>query len=166
MLSCLNLAPSERLNPENVYVAGIIPGLKQPSSFQLSYLLMPLIKERKELLKGYHFHPPQQVLQDPLSMLPSSWPLWMWLPCASLLDLFLIQETTFVIFELFKKLKLKKLVLNFTTGTHTKIINQPLPNSLGQPQNNNKRFSLSMECNIQFWKTFRIGMQPEWLVLT
>ncbi|MBW0491743.1 hypothetical protein O181_031458 [Austropuccinia psidii MF-1] len=166
MLICLNLPPSERLNPENVYVAGIIPGLKQPASLQLSYLLMPLIKELKELWKGYHFHAPQQVLQDPLSVLPSSRQLWMWLPCASFLDLFLIQEATFVTFALFKKLKLKQLVLNFTTHTHTKIINQPLANDLGQPQNNNKQFSLSMECNIQFLKTFCIGMQPEWLILT
>ncbi|MBW0479832.1 hypothetical protein O181_019547 [Austropuccinia psidii MF-1] len=29
-----------------------------------------------------------------------------------------------------------------------------------------KQFSLSMECDIQFWKIFHIGMQPEWLILT
>ncbi|MBW0463321.1 hypothetical protein O181_003036 [Austropuccinia psidii MF-1] len=126
MLICLNLPPSERLKPENVYVAGIIPGPKEPTSLQFTFLLMSLIKELKELWQGYHFYPSQQVLQDPLSVLPSSQPLRMWLPCASLLDLFLIQETTFVIFALFTKLKLKKLVLNFTTHAHTKIINQPL----------------------------------------
>ncbi|MBW0545740.1 hypothetical protein O181_085455 [Austropuccinia psidii MF-1] len=57
MLICLNLPPSERLKPENVYVAGIIPGPKEPTSLQFNYLLIPLIKELKELLKGYHFPP-------------------------------------------------------------------------------------------------------------
>ncbi|MBW0587434.1 hypothetical protein O181_127149 [Austropuccinia psidii MF-1] len=57
MLICLNLPPSERLKPENVYVAGIIPGPKEPTSLQLNYLLMPLIKELKELWQGYHFSP-------------------------------------------------------------------------------------------------------------
>ncbi|MBW0535169.1 hypothetical protein O181_074884 [Austropuccinia psidii MF-1] len=57
MLICLNLPPSERLKPENVYVSGIIPGLKEPTSLELNYLLMPLIKEHKELWQGYHFSP-------------------------------------------------------------------------------------------------------------
>ncbi|MBW0528251.1 hypothetical protein O181_067966 [Austropuccinia psidii MF-1] len=57
MLICLNLPPSERLKPENVYVAGIIPGPKEPTSLQFNYLLMPLIKELKELWQGYHFSP-------------------------------------------------------------------------------------------------------------
>ncbi|MBW0556899.1 hypothetical protein O181_096614, partial [Austropuccinia psidii MF-1] len=57
MLICLNLPPSERLKPENVYVAGIIAGPKEPTSLQLNYLLMPLIKELKELWQGYHFSP-------------------------------------------------------------------------------------------------------------
>ncbi|MBW0542946.1 hypothetical protein O181_082661 [Austropuccinia psidii MF-1] len=86
MLICLNLPPSERLKPENVYVVGIIPGPKEPTSIQFNYLLIPLIKDLKELWQGYHFHPLQQVLQDPLSVLPSTWPLPIWLPCASLLD--------------------------------------------------------------------------------
>ncbi|MBW0538792.1 hypothetical protein O181_078507 [Austropuccinia psidii MF-1] len=47
MLICLNLPPSEILKPENVYVAGIIPGPKEPTALQLNYLLMPLIKELK-----------------------------------------------------------------------------------------------------------------------
>ncbi|MBW0576423.1 hypothetical protein O181_116138 [Austropuccinia psidii MF-1] len=57
MLSSLNLPPSERLKPENVYVAGIIPGPKESTALQLNYLLMPLIKELKELWQGYHFSP-------------------------------------------------------------------------------------------------------------
>ncbi|MBW0505266.1 hypothetical protein O181_044981 [Austropuccinia psidii MF-1] len=57
MLICLNLHPSERLKPENVYVSGIIPSPKEPTSLQLNYLLMPLIKELKELWQGYHFSP-------------------------------------------------------------------------------------------------------------
>ncbi|MBW0493356.1 hypothetical protein O181_033071 [Austropuccinia psidii MF-1] len=57
LLICLNLPPSERLKPENVYVAGIISGTKEPTALQLNYLLMPLIKELKELRKGCHFSP-------------------------------------------------------------------------------------------------------------
>ncbi|MBW0522615.1 hypothetical protein O181_062330 [Austropuccinia psidii MF-1] len=166
ILIFLNLPPSERMKPENFYVAGIIPCPKEPASFQSNYLSIPLIKELKELWQGYHFHPPQQVLQDPLFVLPSSQPLWMWLPCASLLHLFLIQETTFVIFALFTRLKLKKLVPNFTTHAHTKIINQEFQNGFEYPHHRDKQFSLSMECDIQFRKTFHIGMHPEWLILT
>ncbi|MBW0542248.1 hypothetical protein O181_081963 [Austropuccinia psidii MF-1] len=47
----------ERLKPENVDVAGIIPGTKEPTALQLHYLLTPLIKELKELWQGYHFSP-------------------------------------------------------------------------------------------------------------
>ncbi|MBW0559707.1 hypothetical protein O181_099422 [Austropuccinia psidii MF-1] len=57
MLICLNLPPSERLKPENDYVAGIIPGPQEPTSLELNYLLMPPIKELKELWQGYHFSP-------------------------------------------------------------------------------------------------------------
>ncbi|MBW0478704.1 hypothetical protein O181_018419 [Austropuccinia psidii MF-1] len=57
MLICLNLLPSERLKPDNVYVAGIIPGPKELTALQLNYLLMPLIKELKELWQGYHSSP-------------------------------------------------------------------------------------------------------------
>ncbi|MBW0510043.1 hypothetical protein O181_049758 [Austropuccinia psidii MF-1] len=57
MLIFLNLPPSEILKPENVYVAGIIPGPKEPTALQLNCLLIPLIKELKELWQGYHFSP-------------------------------------------------------------------------------------------------------------
>ncbi|MBW0470662.1 hypothetical protein O181_010377 [Austropuccinia psidii MF-1] len=36
ILICLNLSPSERLKPENFYVAGIIPCLKEPTALQLN----------------------------------------------------------------------------------------------------------------------------------
>ncbi|MBW0469230.1 hypothetical protein O181_008945 [Austropuccinia psidii MF-1] len=57
MLIGLNMPPSERLKPENVYVTGIIPGPKEPTSLQLKYLLIPLIMELKELWQVYHFSP-------------------------------------------------------------------------------------------------------------
>ncbi|MBW0486502.1 hypothetical protein O181_026217 [Austropuccinia psidii MF-1] len=57
MLICLNFPPGERLKPGNVYVTGIIPFPKEPTSLQLNYLLMPLIKELKELWQGYDFSP-------------------------------------------------------------------------------------------------------------
>ncbi|MBW0473590.1 hypothetical protein O181_013305 [Austropuccinia psidii MF-1] len=94
MLICLDLLPSYRLKPEKVYVTTMIPGPKEPTSLELNYLSMPIIKELKELGKVAIFHPPQQLFQDLLSMLPSSQPLQIWFPCASLLDLFLIKATT------------------------------------------------------------------------
>ncbi|MBW0486637.1 hypothetical protein O181_026352 [Austropuccinia psidii MF-1] len=57
MLIFLNLPPSERLKPEKVYVSGMIPGPNEPTALQLNYLLIPLIKELKELWPGYHFSP-------------------------------------------------------------------------------------------------------------
>ncbi|MBW0496446.1 hypothetical protein O181_036161 [Austropuccinia psidii MF-1] len=57
MLICLNLPPSEKLKPENVYFLRIIPGPKEPTSLQLIYRLIPLIKELKDLWQGYHFSP-------------------------------------------------------------------------------------------------------------
>ncbi|MBW0478072.1 hypothetical protein O181_017787 [Austropuccinia psidii MF-1] len=47
----------ERFKPENVYVSRIIPGRKEPTVLQFNYLLIPLIKELKELWQGYHFSP-------------------------------------------------------------------------------------------------------------
>ncbi|MBW0463008.1 hypothetical protein O181_002723 [Austropuccinia psidii MF-1] len=60
-LSCLFvlISPSEGLNPENFYAAQIIPGPKEPTAPQLNYLLMPLIKDLKEVWQGYHFSPTQ-----------------------------------------------------------------------------------------------------------
>ncbi|MBW0486630.1 hypothetical protein O181_026345 [Austropuccinia psidii MF-1] len=49
MLVCLNLPPSKRFKPEDVDVSGNMPGPKKPTALQLNYLLMPLIKELKEL---------------------------------------------------------------------------------------------------------------------
>ncbi|MBW0534414.1 hypothetical protein O181_074129 [Austropuccinia psidii MF-1] len=57
MIICLNFPPSGILKPENVYVSGILPGPNEPTALQLNYLLVPLIKELKELWQGYHFSP-------------------------------------------------------------------------------------------------------------
>ncbi|MBW0475636.1 hypothetical protein O181_015351 [Austropuccinia psidii MF-1] len=57
ILICLNLPPSGRLKPENVYVSENIPALKEPTSLQLNYLFIPLIKELKELWQVYDFSP-------------------------------------------------------------------------------------------------------------
>ncbi|MBW0490159.1 hypothetical protein O181_029874 [Austropuccinia psidii MF-1] len=75
MLTSPNLSLSEILKLENVYVARLISGPKEPTPLQLNYLLAPVIKELKELWQGYHFHPSQWDLQDPLSLFPSSQPL-------------------------------------------------------------------------------------------
>ncbi|MBW0493885.1 hypothetical protein O181_033600 [Austropuccinia psidii MF-1] len=57
MLIFLNISPSEGLKLENVYVARLIPGQKEPTSLQLNYLLTPLINVLKGLYQGYHFSP-------------------------------------------------------------------------------------------------------------
>lgn len=40
---CLNLPPEIRYKPENIYIAGIIPGPKQPSLTDLNHYIRPLI---------------------------------------------------------------------------------------------------------------------------
>ncbi|OJT11998.1 hypothetical protein TRAPUB_11455, partial [Trametes pubescens] len=44
-LVCLNLPPHLRFRPENVYLAAVIPGPKEPSLHQLNHLLRPLVDE-------------------------------------------------------------------------------------------------------------------------
>ncbi|MBW0472663.1 hypothetical protein O181_012378 [Austropuccinia psidii MF-1] len=166
MLIFLNLPPSERLKPENVCVAGIIPGQKEPTAYQLNYLSMPLIKELKELWQGYHFSPTSTGPPGSFICVAILTAIADVVVMHKLTEFFLIQGTTFVIFALFKNLKFQKLVLNFTTHAHTKITNKPLQNGFGHAHNKDKHFFLSMECDVQFWKTFRIGMQPEWLIFT
>ena len=48
-LACLNLPPHLRFRPENVYLAGIIPGPKEPSLQQLNNLMRPLVDELVDL---------------------------------------------------------------------------------------------------------------------
>ncbi|OJT15521.1 hypothetical protein TRAPUB_7214 [Trametes pubescens] len=48
-LACLNLPPHLRYRPENIYLAGIIPGPKEPQLDQLNELLHPLVNELLEL---------------------------------------------------------------------------------------------------------------------
>ncbi|CDO75810.1 hypothetical protein BN946_scf184951.g8 [Trametes cinnabarina] len=48
-LACLNLPPHLRFRPENIYLAAIIPGPKEPSLDQLNHLLRPLVDELYEL---------------------------------------------------------------------------------------------------------------------
>ena len=47
-LVCLNLPPHLRFRPEYVYLAGIIPGPKEPSLEQLNHFLRPLMDELLE----------------------------------------------------------------------------------------------------------------------
>ena len=41
----LNLPPSSRYKAENMYLAGVIPGPREPSLTQINHLLRPLISE-------------------------------------------------------------------------------------------------------------------------
>ncbi|MBW0489457.1 hypothetical protein O181_029172 [Austropuccinia psidii MF-1] len=159
MLICLNLPPNKRLKPENAYVAGIIPGPKEQTALQFNYLLMPLIKELKEMWQGYHF--------SPTSTGPSESFI-----CVAIVDVFAMHKPTVFIscsgnyfcnFFTIHKAQIEEIVPNLATHTQTKLIKQLLKNGFGKPQNN-KEFSLCMECNINFWKTFHIGMRPEWLI--
>ena len=50
-LACLNLPPDVRYRPENIYLAGIIPGPKEPSLHELNHFLRPLVDD---LLKLWH----------------------------------------------------------------------------------------------------------------
>ncbi|MBW0502973.1 hypothetical protein O181_042688 [Austropuccinia psidii MF-1] len=118
MLLCLNHSLNERLNKENVYVAGIIPCPKEPNLLQLNYLLMPLIKEFKEKWQDYHF--------APTSTGPSGSFIQVSILTA-IADVVAMRKITgfvshsgrhFVIFALFTRLKLKKLVLHLTTRTY------------------------------------------------
>jgi len=45
---CLNLPSSVRYKPENMYLAGIIPGPREPSLTQINHLLEPLVEELLE----------------------------------------------------------------------------------------------------------------------
>ena len=44
-LICMNLPPHLRYRPENIYLAGIIPGPHEPQLHQINHLLRPLIDE-------------------------------------------------------------------------------------------------------------------------
>jgi len=58
---CLNLPPSIRYKPENMYLAGVIPGPREPSLTQINHLLNPLVEELLEFwTPGIWFtHTPQ-----------------------------------------------------------------------------------------------------------
>ncbi len=50
-LACLNLPPHLRFRPEYIYLAGVIPGPKEPSLTALNHFLRPLVDE---LLQFWH----------------------------------------------------------------------------------------------------------------
>lgn len=52
-LICLNLPPSQRYKPHNMFVYGFTPTPKEPKSTQLKNLLEPLIEEFLDLWKGF-----------------------------------------------------------------------------------------------------------------
>jgi hypothetical protein len=46
---CMNLPPSLRYKPENVFLVGIVPGPKEPSFDQMNYILRPLVDDLETL---------------------------------------------------------------------------------------------------------------------
>ena len=55
-MACLNLPPEIRYKPENMYLAGIIPGPKELQLTELNHYLEPLMDDMSESWeKGIHF---------------------------------------------------------------------------------------------------------------
>ena len=52
VMACLNLPPSIRNKPENLYLAGIIPGPREPETDEVNHFLKPLVKD---LLKSWTY---------------------------------------------------------------------------------------------------------------
>ncbi|MBW0497278.1 hypothetical protein O181_036993 [Austropuccinia psidii MF-1] len=160
MLICLNLPPRKRLKPENVYVAGIIPGLKEPMDLQLNCLLMPLIKELKELWQGNHF--------SPTSTGPSGSHI-----CVAILtaiaDVVAMRKLSgnhFCNFCTTHKAQIEEIGPQFHYTRSYQNLKSTIVEWLWACPQQAQAIFLSMKCDDQFWKTFCIGMQPEWVILT
>src|SRR6266404_3741104 len=53
---CLNIPPEERCKPENMYLAGIIPGPSEPSMEAINHFLAPLVDDLLEsFVNGVHY---------------------------------------------------------------------------------------------------------------
>jgi hypothetical protein len=53
---CLNLPPEERFRPENTFLAGIIPGPKEPSMQEINHFLRPLVDDLLDsYVNGVHY---------------------------------------------------------------------------------------------------------------
>ena len=56
-LACLNLPSHMRYKPENIFLAGIIPGPREPTVDQMNYILEPLVNELLVLWRtGVHIN--------------------------------------------------------------------------------------------------------------
>ena len=73
-MACLNLPSDIRYKPENMYLAGIIPGPKQPSLENLNHYLRPLVDDMvASWNQGIHFsrtaiYPNGQVTQSAIAL--------------------------------------------------------------------------------------------------
>lgn len=54
-LICLNLPPEHRYRPENIYLAGITPGPREPDVKQINHILRPLVDDLLRLWQGVEF---------------------------------------------------------------------------------------------------------------
>lgn len=53
---CLNLPPNERFKTENMFLAGIVPGPKEPSMQEINHFLKPLVDDLLEsYVNGVHY---------------------------------------------------------------------------------------------------------------
>ncbi|MBW0461996.1 hypothetical protein O181_001711 [Austropuccinia psidii MF-1] len=146
-LSCLFvlISPKEKIEARECLSSGIIPGLKEPTDLQLNFLLMPLIKELKELRQGNHF--------SPTSTGPSGSFI-----CVSILT---------AIVDVVAMHKLTGFISH--SGNHFCnfcTIHKAQIEEIG-PQFHYMRSYQNHKSTIAKWlQTFHIGMQPEWLILT
>ncbi|MBW0540739.1 hypothetical protein O181_080454 [Austropuccinia psidii MF-1] len=166
MLICFNLPPSEGLKPDNLYVAGMIPGPKEPTSLHLNYLLMPLIKELKDLWQGYHF--------SPTSTGPSGSFIHVAILMAIADVVAMCKLTAFISYSAnhfgnfctIHKAQIEEIGPQFHYTCSYQNHKSTIVKWLWASPQQRQAIHLSMKCDIQILKTFCIGMKPEWLMLT
>ena len=71
LCACLNLPLEMRYKPENMYLAGIIPGLREPSADQLNHFLDPLVSDLVDSWESFPIQLPIQIALLVLRLLVS-----------------------------------------------------------------------------------------------
>ena len=80
VMACLNLPPSMRNSPENLYLAGILPGPREPETDEINHFLKPPVND---LLKAWtdgtqytktHRHPQGRLARSALCNLVTDLP--------------------------------------------------------------------------------------------
>ncbi|MBW0465905.1 hypothetical protein O181_005620 [Austropuccinia psidii MF-1] len=110
---------------------------------------MPLIQELKELWQGYHFQPTSTEPSGSFIIIAI---------ITSVVDVVAMRKLTGFLshtgnhlcnFFSIHKDQIEEIGPQFHYTTHTQIMNQPSQNGFRNPNNKDKQFSLSMECDTQ-----------------